>query len=155
MSLEKYLKVEEGEKNANKLEIKLVRSWPPSKEFENTLNEEHKLYTKYQTVIHRDSPLECSMSQFKRFLCTSPLMKGSYSGPLASNLSQASVDKSICGDIDAIGYGSFHQQYRVNGKLIGVGVVDILNDCVSSVYFFYDPEFQFLNMGTYSALRYI
>lgn len=97
------------------------------------------------------------MSQFKRFLCTSPLIKTSHAGPLA-NLqvvarSGDKVDSAIAGNIAALGYGSFHQQYRINGKLVGVGVIDILFNCVSSVYFFYDPDFQFLNMGTYSALR--
>lgn len=28
--------------------------------------------------------------------------------------------------IPACGYGSFHQQYRIDGKLVAVGVVDIL-----------------------------
>lgn len=50
-------------------------------------------------------------------------------------------------------YGSYHMQYWLDGKLIAVGVIDILTQCVSSVYLFYDPEFHFLNLGTYSALR--
>ena len=154
--LERYLDIDNSAA-ANKLEIKIVRSWPASKEFEEALAEEHKLYTKYQTSVHRDSPLECSMSQFKRFLCTSPLMRSSYSGPLTHiDVARSGYDlvsRSIAGDISALDYGSFHQQYRINGKLVGVGVIDILSDCVSSVYFFYDPEYGFLNLGTYSALR--
>jgi len=51
------------------------------------------------------------------------------------------------------GYGSFHQQYILDGKLIGVGVIDILPSCLSSVYFFYDPEYSFLSLGIYSALK--
>ena len=74
----------------------------------------------------------------------------SYSGPLQQPTNQNDPDLA---DLSAIGYGSFHQQYRLNGKLIAVGVIDILNKCVSSVYFFYDPAFSFLNLGTYSALR--
>lgn len=54
---------------------------------------------------------------------------------------------------DHPGYGSFHQQYLLDGKLIGVGVLDILPHCVSSKYFFYDPDYEFLSLGTYSALR--
>lgn len=157
-SLEKYLKVNDTPRN--KLEIKLIRSWPTNKEFEESLSEEHKLYTKYQTNIHRDSPLECSLNQFKRFLCTSPLLRTSYSGPLNNTSASTSsttnklIDSSIAGNIGSLGYGSFHQQYRLNGKLVAVGVIDILNNCVSSVYLFYDPDYQFLNLGTYSALRY-
>lgn len=49
--------------------------------------------------------------------------------------------------------GSFHQQYWLDDKLIAVGVIDILPYCLSSVYFFYDPEYSFLSLGTYSSLR--
>ena len=35
---------------------------------------------------------------------------------------------------------------------MAVGVIDILPACVSSVYFYYDPEFSFLSLGVYSAL---
>jgi len=52
-----------------------------------------------------------------------------------------------------IGYGSFHQQYWLDDKLIAVGVIDILPACVSSVYFFYDPDYSFLSLGTYGSLR--
>jgi len=33
-------------------------------------------------------------------------------------------------------------KYYLDDKLIAVGVVDIVNDGLSSVYFFYDPEFK-------------
>ncbi|NP_001426307.1 arginyl-tRNA--protein transferase 1 isoform 25 [Homo sapiens] len=51
------------------------------------------------------------------------------------------------------GYGSFHQQYWLDGKIIAVGVIDILPNCVSSVYLYYDPDYSFLSLGVYSALR--
>lgn len=53
------------------------------------------------------------------------------------------------------GYGSFHQQYWLDGRLIAVGVLDVLPHCVSSVYFFYDPEYHFLVLGTYGSLRFL
>ncbi len=152
-SIENFLKLNTDKPQVNKLDIKLVRSWPPSKEFQKTLIEEHELYVKYQTNIHNDSLLECNKTQFQRFLCTSPLLMQSYDGPLLKHPDMSQIDTSITGDLEHLGYGSFHQQYRINGKLIAVGVVDILNHCVSSVYFFYDPEYNFLKMGTYSALR--
>lgn len=49
--------------------------------------------------------------------------------------------------------GSFHQQYWLDDKLIAVAVIDILPHCLSSVYFFYDPDYGFLSLGTYSSLR--
>ncbi|XP_026292402.1 arginyl-tRNA--protein transferase 1 isoform X5 [Frankliniella occidentalis] len=51
------------------------------------------------------------------------------------------------------GYGSFHQQYWLDEKLVAVGVIDILPRCVSSVYFYYDPDFSDLTLGTYGSLR--
>ena len=44
-------------------------------------------------------------------------------------------------------------QYWLNDKLFGVNVIDILPNCLSSVYFFYDPDYSVLNLGTYSSLR--
>uniref|UniRef100_A0A8C3U8E8 Arginyl-tRNA--protein transferase 1 n=1 Tax=Catharus ustulatus TaxID=91951 RepID=A0A8C3U8E8_CATUS len=73
--------------------------------------------------------------EFTRFLCDSPLeAEHPPNGP-------------------ECGYGSFHQQYWLDGKIIAVGVIDILPYCVSSVYLYYDPDFSFLSLGVYSALR--
>lgn len=50
-------------------------------------------------------------------------------------------------------YGSYHLQFWLDGVLIAVGVVDFVTLGWSSVYFFYDPDYHFLSLGTYSALR--
>ena len=51
--------------------------------------------------------------------------------------------------------GAYHQQYRLNGLLIAVGVVDILPEGLSSVYLYYDPSFadELVPLGKYSILR--
>ncbi|XP_016127957.1 arginyl-tRNA--protein transferase 1-like [Sinocyclocheilus grahami] len=82
------------------------------------------LYARYQTTVHGDSPYECGESEAE----TAP------DGP-------------------DVGYGSFHQQYWLDGRIVAVGVLDILPSCVSSVYLYYHPEFSSLSLGTYSALR--
>lgn len=65
------------------------------------------------------------------------------------------LQEHIPADGPSVGYGSFHQQYWLDGnKLIAVAVIDILPYAVSSVYFFYDPDYSFLSLGTYSSLRY-
>ncbi|XP_050501383.1 arginyl-tRNA--protein transferase 1 isoform X4 [Diabrotica virgifera virgifera] len=61
--------------------------------------------------------------------------------------------KSFPNNEEGPGYGSFHQQYWLNEKLIAVGVIDILPKGVSSVYFFYDPDYACLTLGTYGSLR--
>ncbi|XP_041124343.1 arginyl-tRNA--protein transferase 1 isoform X3 [Polyodon spathula] len=118
-----------------KLEVRLVPVCFDDPEFTATYSQSAALYAKYQTAIHKDTPSECSESQFRRFLCDSPLE--------AENPS----DGPDCG------YGSFHQQYCLNGKIIAVGVIDILPACVSSVYLYYDPDYSGMSLGVYSALR--
>jgi len=42
--------------------------------------------------------------------------------------------------------------YHVDGRLVGVGMVDEMPDSLSSTYFFFDPDFKKLSLGVYSAL---
>ena len=43
--------------------------------------------------------------------------------------------------------------HRIDGQIMAVGVIDITEECLSSVYLFYDPKYEFLNPGTLSALK--
>ena len=49
-------------------------------------------------------------------------------------------------------YGSFHQQFWLDGKIIAMGVIDILPYCVLSVYLYYNLDYLFLSLSVYSAL---
>ncbi|KAL8102821.1 hypothetical protein AgCh_027371 [Apium graveolens] len=113
-----------------KLEIILKRSSFDPKEYD--------LYRKYQINVHNDAPDHVSESSYRRFLVDSPLVY------IPSN-----------GDntVPRCGFGSFHQQYLVDGRLVAVGVIDILPKCLSSKYLFWDPDFAFLSLGKYSALQ--
>ncbi|GKA41400.1 acyl-CoA N-acyltransferase, partial [Tanacetum coccineum] len=51
------------------------------------------------------------------------------------------------------GFGSFHQQYLIDGKLVAVVVIDILPKCLSSKYLFWDPALAFLSLGKYCILQ--
>ncbi len=42
--------------------------------------------------------------------------------------------------------------YIKDDKLIGVDLIDILDDGISSIYFYYDPDYPNLSLGTYSLL---
>lgn len=42
--------------------------------------------------------------------------------------------------------------YIKDDKLIGVDLIDILDDGISSIYFYYDPDYASLSLGTYSLL---
>ncbi|ELR60396.1 Arginyl-tRNA--protein transferase 1, partial [Bos mutus] len=123
------------ENASHKLEVRLVPVSFEDPEFKSSFSQSFSLYVKYQMAIHQDPPDECGKTEFTRFLCSSPLeTENSPNGP-------------------DCGYGSFHQQYWLDGKIIAVGVIDILPYCVSSVYLYYDPDYSFLSLGVYSALR--
>jgi len=94
-------------------------------------DEKFALYKKYQIAVHNDKEEEVTQGGFERFLVETPLMDDSK---------------------DRNG-GSFHHLYRLNGKLISVGVVDIVPSGMSSVYCFYDPEYRDLVLGKYVALK--
>ncbi|XP_071512224.1 arginyl-tRNA--protein transferase 1 isoform X2 [Panulirus ornatus] len=188
-TLEDFLNEPLPENPAHTLEVKLVRSQPSSDEFLQTFKTAHQVYEKYQINIHGDSPDRCSESQFKRFLCNSPLelklvrinppeatFRASYNASFAvfrkyqlqiHHDSESECDKMsyqgflVDGALSPwkphfgpqYGYGSFHHQYWLDGRLVAVGVLDILPHCLSSVYLYYDPEFSFLSLGTYASLR--
>ena len=42
--------------------------------------------------------------------------------------------------------------YIVDDKLVGVDLIDVLDDGISSIYFYYDPEYNQLSLGTFSLL---
>ncbi|CAF0938705.1 unnamed protein product [Didymodactylos carnosus] len=138
LTLEEMLQFDQNP--VNKLELKLVRSYPPSDDFTRTFTDSHRVYKKYQMAIHGDSEFECTSSQFRRFLCESSLQ------PECDRLPKESTPSTV-------GYGCYHLQYYLNNQLIACGVIDILPNSISSVYFYYDPDYSFLKLGVYSALR--
>ncbi|XP_021904192.1 arginyl-tRNA--protein transferase 1 [Carica papaya] len=100
--------------------------------------EEFSLYKHYQTKVHNDTPDHLTESSYRRFLVDTPLVF---------------VPPSGDGKIPPCGFGSFHQQYLIDGQLVAVGVIDILPKCLSSKYLFWDPDYAFLSLGKYSALQ--
>ena len=42
--------------------------------------------------------------------------------------------------------------YYAEEKLVGVDLIDIVNDGISAIYFYYDPDYADLSLGTYSLL---
>lgn len=97
--------------------------------------DEYSLYRSYQRTIHKSKPRECTEKIYRRFLCDSPLRRVVRpNGPTE-------------------GYGSFHIRYTLDGKLFAVGVVDILPQCLSSVYLFFDPGYAALSPGVLTAVK--
>jgi arginine-tRNA-protein transferase len=42
--------------------------------------------------------------------------------------------------------------HKLDGKLVGVGEIELLDSLYNSAYFIYDPEFSFLHLGVVSAV---
>jgi len=125
-------------KRAHDLEVSMIPA--------TFLEEEYDLYCKYQIIIHGDEPECLTKKRYTNFLVASPFSKRARDNE-EDRVNSIPMETSQCE------YGLFHQQYRLDKKLIAVGVVDVLPKCLSSVYFFYDPDYLPLNMGVYSALQ--
>mmetsp|Transcript_27328 Transcript_27328/g.49158 ORF Transcript_27328/g.49158 Transcript_27328/m.49158 type:complete len:471 (+) Transcript_27328:1633-3045(+) len=99
---------------------------------ENNLftQEKFELYKRYQAAVHNDT--KDNADSFQRFLCSDALVRD---------------------EGDGIEQGCFHMMHRIDGRLIGFGVIDILPKGVSSVYFVYEPEFKFLSLGVVGAIK--
>ncbi|KAL8734700.1 MAG: hypothetical protein Q9166_001356 [cf. Caloplaca sp. 2 TL-2023] len=113
----------------------------PAHEFEvclepdNYTEEKYKLYENYQLNVHKERSGEFSRTGFQRFLC--------------SGLGQS--HRVINGMKQKL--GSYHQCYRLDGRLVAMGVLDLLPGCVSSVYLIYHQDVKDWYFGKLSALR--
>lgn len=79
----------------------------------------YELFLKYQTKVHREDVSRWKIKDFQRFLCS------------GIKRSPAKLDKSNESEKKL---GSWHQCYRLDGKLIAVAVLDLVPGGVSSVY---------------------
>ncbi|EMC96642.1 hypothetical protein BAUCODRAFT_122625 [Baudoinia panamericana UAMH 10762] len=111
----------------------------PDHKFEVTLEadnftpEKYSLFGNYQQHVHHEGPEDISREGFKRFLCSSPLHR--HTGSQGQR------------------YGSYHQCYRLDGRLVAMGVLDLLPHAVSGVYFIYHSDVEKWSFGKLSALR--
>jgi arginine-tRNA-protein transferase len=74
---------------------------------------------------HSDSPADLTPSRYRNFLVDTPLIP--VPAPAAAAPAAGSAAAAAAGAaVPSCGYGSFHQQYWLDGKLVAVGVVDVL-----------------------------
>lgn len=115
----------------------------PAHQFEVTLepdtfsDEKYAVFENYQRVVHKEAPSKISKRGFTNFLCNSPLRRETITD---SNGRQKKL-------------GSFHQCYRLDGRLVAIGVLDLLPQCVSAVYFLYHESIHEHSPGKLGALR--
>ncbi|TBU58360.1 arginine-tRNA-protein transferase [Dichomitus squalens] len=126
-------------------ELRFLRDETPAHKYEVTLEpasftqEKFALYQSYQKHIHNDD--DVTPGGFTRFLCKSLLVPRpiTYLSGAPSHLPQS--------------YGSFHQLHRIDGQLIAMSVIDVVPNCVSSVYFMYEKKWEKFSLGKLSAMR--
>ncbi|CAL1701413.1 unnamed protein product [Somion occarium] len=127
-------------------EVAFLQDEDAKHKFEVTLEpssyteEKFNLYQSYQKEIHHENEKK-KPKGFIGFLVESPLVREPipYPSDRPAHLPEE--------------YGSYHQLYRLDGELIGMGIIDILPHCVSSVYFMYNKKWEHFSLGKLSALR--
>ncbi|SCV56918.1 related to arginine-tRNA-protein transferase [Fusarium fujikuroi] len=105
-------------------------------EHDDCTDEKFAVYQNYQAVVHKESPDEITKSGFRRFLCDSPLRR----------------ETMVTSDGRKRRLGSYHQCYRLDGRLVAIGVLDLLPECISSVYFLYHESIYQYAPGKLGAL---
>jgi arginine-tRNA-protein transferase len=138
--------------------------------------EEYRLWRRYQASVHGDDEGSLGKSSYRRFLVDTPLRlrqapvrepeddeeQGGWVEWAGYAATKQKHKENDAGENDAAprtvrapsnGFGSFHHQYRVDGRLVAVGVVDVLPKCLSSKYFFWEPSFAWASLGKLGALR--
>ncbi|WWC86879.1 uncharacterized protein L201_001758 [Kwoniella dendrophila CBS 6074] len=131
--------IDKGEEDrlAHKFETRLVPAKATTETFE--------LYKSYQVAVHKDKPDKVTMRGFDRFLCGNTLVKTpiKYSENVENEIQNGKLPKD---------YGQYHLLYKVDSRVIGISVIDILPSCVSSVYFIWHPDWAWASLGKLSAL---
>ena len=120
----------------HKFEKRLVRLKPRSDLFMETYDESYAVFKKFQMIIHREKEEDSTERHFEDFLVQTPLeneLEGSENMPCM--------------------FGTYHQQYLLDGKIFAVGVIDILPRGILCEYLYYDPEYRFIAPGVYTALH--
>lgn len=116
--------------------------------------EKYGLFRRYQQGVHKESDEDVSSRKgFERFLCESPVRR-----QLPDTSEEQTPVLEVDGGVDtaassAIPFGLYHLEWRLDDELIAVSVLDLLPHCLSSVYFFYDPKYEKLQLGKISVLR--
>ena len=111
-------------------------------------DERFQIYKKYQMNIHKEKEVETTKSSYNRAWGTTDLIdnKGI---KLPSDLNK----KTKHPEMYPKKYGTYNFIHRLDGKIIAVGIWDILPTCLSSVYLYYDTDYQFLDLGVFTAIR--
>lgn len=115
----------------------------PSKSQRRVIRKNANIYWKYSTPIADDEHLELFIKYHKHM-------------HLKRDWQYYDVDLIKYHDLYVCGYGSFGKEisfYNEFDELICVDLIDVLDDGISSIYCYYDPDYAHLSLGVYSLLK--
>ena len=107
-------------------------------------DERFLLYYRYEQTVHKEIS---TVSDYNNFIGTSPLIKKRIKKPKDFYL--RTKHPELYPDY----YGTYNLIHRLDGKIIAVTVIDILPNYLESLYCYYDPNFSFLDLGVFNAIR--
>ena len=110
-------------------------------------DEKFKVYKKYQMNIHKDKENEISQERYNR-----GWGKTNLTDNIGIKLPNDLASKTKHPEIYPKKYGCYNFIHRIDGKIVAVGIVDILPTSLSSVYLYYDTDYQFLDLGVLTSI---
>lgn len=139
-------KMEKGDSLAHKYTIKITKAVYDDEVFE--------VFKKYEEHVHGKE--DKSKSSYSNFLCENPLYDPLDEDEVKRSPYDDNPDTNRKVKDEGVWpkyRGGYHMIHRIDGEVAIVGVLDITDTCLSSVYLFYNPKFEFLSPGTLAALR--
>jgi arginine-tRNA-protein transferase len=110
--------------------------------------EKFKVYKKYQMNIHKETLEETTKDSYNRAWGLTNLIDD-----IGIKLPNDLAKKVKHPEMYPKKYGTYNFIHRIDGKIVAVGIWDILPTCLSSVYLYYDTDYQFLDLGVFTAIR--
>ncbi|KAH8156436.1 hypothetical protein CIB48_g11809 [Xylaria polymorpha] len=129
-------RIHESESQSLKQPPEPAHSFDVTLELDDFTEEKYAVYENYQRMVHKEPSSEISRDGFAKFLCNSPLRR--------SLTTSDGQERRL---------GSYHQCYRLDGRLVAIGVLDLLPHAVSAVYFLYHESIHTWSPGKLGALR--
>ena len=111
-------------------------------------NERLQVYKKYQMKIHNDPPEKITKERYNNAWGETNLIDN-----IGIKLPKDLDKKVKHPEMYPKKYGTYNFIHRIDGKIVAVGVWDILPTSLSSVYLYYDTDYQFLDLGVFTAIR--
>ena len=110
-------------------------------------NERFEVYKKYQKNIHKDPDSKLNEQRYNQSWGYDNLKDN-----IGIKLPEDLALKTKHPELYPKKYGCYNLIHRIDGKIVAVGIIDILPTTLSSVYLYYDTDYKFLDLGVLTAI---